>query len=187
VRVRRRARGLVVLVVLALVAIGCGSDDGSAVDPSETPPTASTVPPPPPPTTDPAAVAVVELFFLRDGALARGQDRFAPGPDLALRALEMLMAGPTEQDAASGLTSGISGRVSLLSFAVEGANVNVDFSRAFETADTQPQVAQVVYTLTQFAGIETVTFLIDGAPNGATGVRPIGRSDVRSDLAPVGG
>jgi spore germination protein GerM len=70
------------------------------------------------------------------------------------------------------------------SFTIDGANITVDFNRAFETADTQPQVGQVVYTLTQFAGIDTVTFLVDGQPNGATGVKPIGRSGVRRDLVP---
>ena len=74
--------------------------------------------------------------------------------------------------AAAGLTTAIAPKVALLSFNIEGDNATVDFNRAFETADTQPQVAQVVYTLTQFTGLNTVTFLIDGEPNGATGVRP---------------
>ena len=55
----------------------------------------------------------------------------------------------------------------------------VDFNRAFETRDTRPQVAQVVYTLTQFPQVTKVRFLIEGQPNGATGVPPIGRSDLR--------
>jgi spore germination protein GerM len=92
------------------------------------------------------------------------------------------MAGPTEADVAAGLSTGIAPRVSLLSFSIEGSNATVDFSRTFETRDTQPQVGQVVYTLTQFAGLDTVTFLIDGEPNGATGVGPLDRSDVREDL-----
>jgi spore germination protein GerM len=99
----------------------------------------------------------------------------------------VLIAGPTESDAAAGLTTAIAPSVSILSFAIDGDNATVDFNRAFETADTQPQVAQVVYTLTQFAGLNTVTFLIDGEPNGATGVRPLDKADVRRDLAPVGG
>ena len=55
---------------------------------------------------------------------------------------------------------------------------HVDFNRNFETADTRPQTAQVVYTLTQFPQVKKVQFLIDGQPNGATGVPPISRADV---------
>lgn len=173
-------------MAVLLAGTACGSDttDSSGTSTLSVP-SSTTTAPPPPPTTDPAAIAVVKLFFLRDGVVAEGETRFAPGPDLALRALEDLLAGPTEADAVAGLTSAIAPRVALLSFSVDGTNVTVDFNRAFETADTQPQVAQVVYTLTQFAGVETVTFLIDGAPNGATGVRPIGRAAVRADLLPV--
>ena len=110
-----------------------------------------------------------------------------PGPDLAARALDVLIAGPSDTDAvAAGLTSAISPKVVVNSFTIEGDNVTVDFNRAFETADTQPQTGQVVYTLTQFTGIRTVTFLIDGQPNGATGVRPLDRTTVRRDLVPVG-
>lgn len=123
---------------------------------------------------------------MRDGVLAAGEARLAPGPDLAARALDLLIAGPTDVDQEAGLTTGISPRVVVNSFTIDGSNITVDFNRAFETADTQPQVGQVVYTLTQFAGITTVTFLIDGEPNGATGVQPIGRSGVRRDLVPSG-
>jgi spore germination protein GerM len=124
---------------------------------------------------------------LLDGVIAPGEARLVPGPDVALRALEVLIAGPTEADRVAGLTTAIGPKVALLSFTIEGGNATVDFNRSFETSDTQPQVAQVVYTLTQFTGLDTVTFLIDGEPNGATGVRPLDRADVRRDLVPVGG
>jgi spore germination protein GerM len=126
----------------------------------------------------------VQEFFLRDGVLAAGEARLAPGPDVAARALDLLVAGPTDADIAAGLATGIATKVVVNSFTIDGANITVDFNRAFETVDTQPQVGQVVYTLTQFAGIDTVTFLVDGQPNGATGVKPIGRSGVRRDLVP---
>ena len=110
----------------------------------------------------------------------------SPGPDLAARALDVLLAGPSDADAAAGLTTAISPKVRVNSFTIEGDNITVDLNRAFETADTQPQTGQVVYTLTQFAGVRTVTFLIDGQPNGATGVRPLDRAAVRRDLLPAG-
>jgi spore germination protein GerM len=171
---------------MLVAAAACGGSDSSRSG-DEVPTTAGlTTTAAPPPTTDPAGVAAVQMYFLRDGVLTRGEARLVPGPDLARRALETLMAGPTEADTAAGLYSGIEPRVSLLSFSIEGANATVDFNRPFETRDTQPQVGQVVYTLTQFAGLATVTFLIDGEPNGATGVRPLGRADVRDDLGVPG-
>ena len=129
----------------------------------------------------------MQEYFLLDGVIAAGEARLVPGPDVALRALEVLVAGPTEADSAAGSTSGY--RAESLDPLVRDRwrqRATVDFNRAFETADTQPQVAEVVYTLTQFTGLNTVTFLIDGEPNGATGVRPLDRADVRRDLVPVG-
>lgn len=177
---------IALLVAVLLTSAACGSSDGNASPSGTAPGTTSTASTLPPPTTDPAAVAAVQEYFLRDGVLVAGEARIVPGPDLAARALDVLVAGPTEADMAAGLTTGITKRVVVNSFTIDGANVTVDFNRAFETADTQPQVGQVVYTLTQFSGIDTVTFLIDGEPNGATGVKPIARSGVRRDLTPSG-
>ena len=84
----------------------------------------------------------------------RARRAWYPGPTSPSAALEVLVAGPTDADSAAGLTTAIVPRVSILSFAIDGDNATVDFNRAFETADTQPQVAQVVYTLTQFTGTE---------------------------------
>jgi hypothetical protein len=184
--VRERHAATALFVSLLLILAGCGATkDYSAPStmPADTTPPAPTLPPP---TTDPAAVGAVQQYFLRDGVLAAGEARLVPGPDLAARALDVLVAGPTDADRAAGLTTGISPRVVVNSFTIDANNVTVDFNRAFETADTQPQVAQVVHTLTQFSDIDTVTFLIDGQPNGATGVKPIARSGVRRDLAPPG-
>jgi germination protein M len=178
-------RFLGVAIALALTAAACSNDAATTASTSTEPPPSTTAPPPPP-TTDPTAVAAVEEYFLRDGVLAAGEARLVPGPELAARALDVLVAGPSEADAAAGLTTAISPKVAVNSFTIEADNITVDFNRAFETADTQPQVAQVVFTLTQFTGVRTVTFLIDGQPNGATGVRPIDRTLVRRDLLPAG-
>jgi hypothetical protein len=174
------------MVAAAVLVVGaCGSSDDSAPPETSAAPTAPTTTAPPPPTTDAAAVAAARQYFLRDGVIAEGEAVLVAGPDLALRALDELLGGPSEADVAAGLTTAIAPRVALLAFSIEGNNAKVDFNRAFETADTQPQVAQVVYTLTQFEGLDTVTFLIDGQPNGATSVGPLTRDDVRRDL--VGG
>jgi hypothetical protein len=74
--------------------------------------------------------------------------------------------------------------VVLYSLTQQGHVVTVNFSRKFETANTRPQVGQVVYTLTQFPGVDQVQFLIEGQPNGATGVPPWSRADL-ADMTPA--
>jgi hypothetical protein len=184
--VHERRRATLLVAALLIIAAACGSAEGNGSSSTTEPHAATAAPTLPPPTTDPSAVAATQEYFLRDGVLVAGEARLVPGPDLAARALDVLVAGPTDADRAAGLTTGISPRVVVNSFTIDGTNITVDFNRAFETADTQPQVGQVVYTLTQFSGIDTVTFLIDGEPNGATGVKPIARSGVRRDLTPSG-
>ena len=99
--------------------------------------------------------------------------------------LDQLVAGPSPDEAAFGAGTAIEKGVDVQSLTIDADGVaTVDFNRKFETKDTRPQVAQVVYTLTQFPQVTKVRFLIEGQPNGATGVPPVGRSDLRFPAAP---
>ena len=99
-------------------------------------------------------------------------------------ALDILFAGPTPGEQGFGAGTAIPPEAIINSLDVGADGVaTVDFNRKFETADTRPQTAQVVYTLTQFPQVERVRFLIDGQPNGATGVPPVGRADLRFPAA----
>jgi hypothetical protein len=123
----------------------------------------------------------------RDGGPCRigvGEIRSAPEGDLPRAALDSLLSGPDDAERAEGLGTGIRGIAGLNDLKVEGDLATVDFNRYFETAQTRFQVAQVVYTLTQFPAIRRVQFLIDHATNGATGVPPLDR-DAVADLAPA--
>ncbi|WP_334142729.1 GerMN domain-containing protein [Rhabdothermincola sp.] len=171
------------LALLAVLAGGCANGDRAGDHQPEGPTTTGTAAPstaPPPPVVAPeGAVFTIRPWFVTDAGLVQGEERLVQGPDVLASTLEQLLAGPTDTDRFFGLDTGISSRVRLRSATVDGDTVVVDFDRAFETADTQPQVAQVVWTLTELRGVAKVKFLIDGEDNGATGVRPMGRNDTR--------
>lgn len=176
-------------VVLAGAACSGGTEDGAAgSDRSATSVPPSTATTAAPVATTKAAVGAGEpytVWFLRDGRLSPGERRTAAGPDAPREAVDALIAGRTGGEELLGLQTGVHANVEVLSWEHHGDTVVVGFNRAFETAQTRPQVAQVVWTLTQFPGIEQVQFLIDGRPNGATGVPPVDRGDLSDIWAPV--
>jgi hypothetical protein len=189
------------VVVLVLVAAcgstGSGSADGPSTSPPSTLPTSTTEAPIAPATTDPPGTTRFNVYWLRDcppadTATAVGDCRITVGEsrtttetDILTAALVALGDGPNEGEVAVGLTSNIRPIVDLAGVTVTDGVAVVDYNRYFETATTRPQVAQVVYTLTQFPTVTAVQFLVDGAANGATGTRPTGRDDVLELVPPV--
>jgi hypothetical protein len=188
--------------VLVLLGPACAADSGTTAAggvatsaPSTT--TTTTEAPIVPATTDPPGTTRFNVYWLRDcppadSATAVGDCRIAVGesrttavPDILTAALVALGDGPNDGERFAGLTSNIRPIVDLAGVTVEDGVAVVDYNRYFETATTRPQVAQVVYTLTQFPSITAVRFLIDGAPNGATGTRPTNRDDVLELAPPV--
>ncbi len=124
-------------------------------------------------------------WFLKDGKVAPVAPRPLNPADPVRGALDALMAGPSPDEVAAGYSTGIAAGIVQVQSLDVGADgiVTVSFSRKFETADTRPQTAQVVYTLTELPQVTKVRFLIDGQPNGATGVPPVGRADLRFPAA----
>lgn len=188
----RRAHHLLValaaVTALAASTTGCSDDGGGAASGTST--TSSSVAPTtslPVATTRATAAAgqPYTVWFLRDGRLSPGEARIAATDDPAREAVEALIAGRTEVEEALGLQTGVQSNVTIQSWEQQGTTVVVGFNRALETAQTRPQVAQIVWTLTQFPGIDAVQFLIDGRPNGATGVPPIDRFEVDEVAPPV--
>jgi len=134
-------------------------------------------------TSAPATVGT-RPWWIVGGTVTPGGPRL-DGPDPVRSALDQLLAGPSPDEAAFGAGTAIEKGVVVNSLVVGPDGVaTVDFNRKFETKDTRPQVAQVVYTLTQFPQVSKVRFLIEGQPNGATGVPPVGRADLRFPAAP---
>jgi hypothetical protein len=168
-------------VAAAAVLLGaCSSSEGSASPPSSSVPSPSTtIGAIPPPTTG------YTPFFLKNGLVSPGHRRAIDPKDPLGTALRALIAGPDAVDAAAGLSTTLATDVEIDSLTLTKGVVTVDFSRRFESANTRPQVGEVVYTMTQFPGVHAVIFMVDGTPNGAAGVGPQDRADLADMTPPV--
>lgn len=172
----RRSILLAILTIVVTLPAACGSGSvATSVGTTEPARTETTV----------VAPGAISPWFLKDGKVTPGTPRPINTADPVRGQLDALMAGPTPEEVAAGYSTGIAaGIVQVQSFEVGADGIaTVSFSRKFETADTRPQTAQVVYTLTELAQVTKVRFLIDGQPNGATGVPPVGRADLRFPAA----
>jgi hypothetical protein len=173
-------RWVFLLGVLALLTTGCSSTasdptattiagTGTTSAPSTTVATTGTI----------AAGGAWRPWWITGDTVSPGDPRLPTGGDDIRAALDAVLAGPTAGESSFGNGNDIASTVTINSLVVTPDGIaTVDFNRKFETDDTRPQTAQVVYTLTQFPQVTKVRFLIDGEPNGATGVPPIGRSDL---------
>lgn len=102
--------------------------------------------------------------------------------------LDVLVAGPTEDEAAFGLRSAV------LVDSVDSASVvagvaTVDLRAQFAAAPAREQIlalAQLVYTVTEVASVAVVTFTLDGQPidvpraDGSISEGPVTRVDYRT-------
>lgn len=120
------------------------------------------------PTSSPTRTTTYELWFNYDGYLfvTHRTEPFTEG--VGTRALEMLLGGPTNAEAAAGVNSAITPSTELLSLLIDDGVATVDLNTAFTSEET-PAIAigslsQIVYTLTQFDSIGEVLFQVDGIP-----------------------
>ena len=117
-----------------------------------------------PDTTIPAADIDVLVYFLVDEVLhVEGRAVTEATPREALIAL---LDGPTAAELDAGVVTLIPDGTELLNVEVVGDAATVDLSSAFESGGGSlsmiGRVAQIVFTVTQFDGIETVSFRLDG-------------------------
>jgi germination protein M len=186
---RSLATGLVVPAGLLLVLAGCaGSGEGSNTSTSTTSTatstttqetststvTVTTTPSTSTPTsTESTTVSstpaeeqtAARVYFVRDEKVATA-GRTVDSPGVAQGAMTALLEGTTAEEATDGMSSAIPEGTRLLSVDIDGTEARVDLSSEFENGggslSMQLRVAQVVFTLTQFDSVETVTILIDG-------------------------
>jgi Sporulation and spore germination len=135
-----------------------------------------------------------DVWLARDGRLVEALRTHKPTRRVATAALAALLAGPTQSERASGLTTAIPEGTRLLGVTIANGVARVDLTSDFESAAgsrlLQLRLAQVVYTLTQFPTVKAVRFSIDGSPvsvvSGSGNVvgHAVGRDDYRG-LAPV--
>ena len=167
--------------LLGGLVVACSSSHGSATGRAVVLSTTTTTAP----GHGPAPLVVYTPFFLKDGLVSPGHRRPIDPKDPLGSALRTLIAGPDAVDQAAGLSTTLASDVTVDDLSLTKGVVHVDFSRAFESANTRPQVGEVVYTMTQFFGVQAVSFMVDGTPNGAAGVGPQTRADLADMTPPV--
>lgn len=119
-------------------------------------------------TTVPVEFSDVTIYLIaNEHVVAAGREVAGPAtPEAAVRALLAGPAGAIESDL--GFSSAIPSGSDVHSVTVDGSTATVDLTRQFEigggSLSMEARVAQVVFTVTQFAGIDHVRFRIDGAP-----------------------
>ncbi|MFH2068495.1 MAG: GerMN domain-containing protein [Candidatus Omnitrophota bacterium] len=106
--------------------------------------------------------------------------------------MTLLLQGPDEAEKEAGYDSALPREARLLSVFMEEDTVLLNFSRQIDegggTKTMLTRLRQIVYTATQFSGVNKVGFLIDGQPikyfssEGLTEVEhPIGRADLEME------
>ncbi len=103
--------------------------------------------------------------------------------------LSLLLDGPQGPDEEAGATTAIPQRTELLHVAREDSVLVVDLSSEFTSGGgslaMQMRVGQVVYTGTQFEGIESVRILIDGEQVDSIGGEGVPAGGARRDFQNV--
>ena len=152
------------------------ADGPSTTRPATTTPLEPTTLPEPPPSTVPSTVPStsaaagevdVKVYFLSGERLAIAH-RLVAGPELLRQAFEALLAGPTPDERSAGLLSTVPPGTELLDVDLADGVATIDLSSAYASGggslSMTTRVAQVVFTATQFATVDRVTFWIDGEP-----------------------
>ena len=139
--------------------------------------------------------ATVHLYFLIDGQIA-ATNRMAPGDAVESSALDALYAGPAVSDLAIGQRTALPpelASVDPLKIDAKTKTAMVSLPSIFRSTESGVEArrtAQIVYTLTQFPTITSVSFVIDGSPydvitdNGKRAKGPVDRTDYES-LSPA--
>ena len=183
-------RPLALLLALALLgglaACGGSDDDASSTTRADEPTTTTEAP-----TTtadgettttldehaghglEPGTGTKVLQYWVRGEDLATGAN-WVEGAAPGRQAVEALLAGPTQPDSLSGMTSMIPEGTELGGLDIADGTATIDLSEEFVSGggstSMQLRVAQVVFTLTQFPTVERVQFQIDGeVPEGLGG------------------
>jgi hypothetical protein len=112
------------------------------------------------------ALEEVSVYFLQGEELAVGEARERTVEGVGADAMAALLEGPSDFEQEIGLTSAIPEGTRLLGITIEDGIASVDLSSEFTSGggslSMTARVAQVVFTMTQFAQVDAVRFLIDG-------------------------
>ena len=191
-RIRRSTAAVlaVALGVAALVLAGCGvgGQTHASVIPSREVPSAllqpAETPTPTPSTEDTSTIYLVRDDGKQSGLVPIRRPRSETPTLQAL--LARLLKGPTDAEAAAGLTTAINTGPSLVKAVVLNQVATVDLSADFGTIRGQEQVlatAQIVMTATSFPGVSAVQISLAGTltavplADGTLTTQPLTRSE----------
>lgn len=181
--------------LLAVAALaGCGGSGSSARRATTTQAT-STQAPATTATTTASSTQTLRIYLLRDGLVSPVARRVEATEAVAHAALTELVAGPTGDEQANGLTTDVPAAAKLLGLTVSDGVATANFDDAFARgaeATIALRLAQVVYTLTQFPTIASVRFEQNGSPlpglvdgHGIPVDRAVRRSDYEAQTPPI--
>jgi len=165
--VRRRLGALAAVVAAGLAAAGCSigaQRSPQLIDDHQVPFGLLRAAPS---TTVPASATVGITVYLVLGEHLVTVNRAVPAPGTLASALRALGRGTTGAEAAANLESPISTATPLTLEAVDGSTAVVDVAASFSQLGGKEQIlaaAQLVYTLTQFPGIDRVSIRVGGQP-----------------------
>jgi hypothetical protein len=178
------------LAALVLLAAGCG-DDGDGDDAADDTTTTS-----PPTTTGVTTTSVpvgeeadVRVYFAWNEYVGTA-GRTVEAPAVARGALTELLAGPDAFETDIGMTTEIPEGTELLGVDIADGEATVDLSGEFQSGggslSMQLRVAEVVFTLTQFDTVETVSIELDGEAVESIGGEGIDATDLtRGEMSNV--
>jgi spore germination protein GerM len=182
------------LITSLLVAAAACDGDAADTEPATTEPATTEPATTEPVTTEPAttepatepATVDVRAYFLSGERLVIA-DREVAGPAVLRGALTALLDGPTDD-----LLTAVPAGTEVLGVDLDGELATVDLSGEFGagggTASMLARVGQIVFTATQFDGVERVVIWLDGAPIESLGgegldmSEPWARADVPREL-----
>ena len=96
----------------------------------------------------------LSVYFLRDGEVAAAHRRVPRTQGVAAAALDQLLAGPSAVEQAAGLSSEISGDLSILGVSINDGTAVVDVGGGLVAGGVQralQRLAQLTYTATQYS------------------------------------
>lgn len=126
----------------------------------------------PVPSDRPGARMQASVYFLHGEKLSAAH-RTVMGPAIARGAIEALLAGPSGFESTNVRTTTIPAGTRLLDLDIRNGQATVDLSGQYATGggtvSMRARLAQVVFTLTGFQGVQSVQLRLDGKPVTAFG------------------
>ncbi|HEV2755365.1 MAG TPA: Gmad2 immunoglobulin-like domain-containing protein [Actinomycetota bacterium] len=186
------------LLAVSLLGAACSDDDGPTAGRRSTPAPAGS-PSASAPAPSPSAAPITRAFRLwlttEEFVGLTVRRALVTPPQFGTAAVNELLKGPSQIEAASGFGTAIPPGSTLLGLSVEDGVATADLSEEFESGggslSVRLRLAQLVYTLTEFPTVRSVDLLIEGRPaatfssEGIVIDAPLTRDDFEDLVAPI--